>query len=230
MTMNNRIGMRKISIAIDGPAGAGKTTVARELAKRLGLKYVDTGAMYRAVAWKMIQEGIPLHDEDAIVRMASNMNIDFADGDGSRILVDGMDVSKEIRSPEVTRLSSPVSAIPGVRRILVAKQRSLAADDGVVMEGRDIGTVVLPDAQVKVFLEASIDERARRRYTETIESGGNADYNEIRRSIAERDNRDSTREDSPLCKADDAITINTDSLSIEQVVNAIKELYNRAVG
>ncbi|HET6456577.1 MAG TPA: (d)CMP kinase, partial [Armatimonadota bacterium] len=124
-----------VRIAIDGPAGAGKTTIAREVARRLGLRYVDTGAMYRAVAWKSLQEGIPLYDEAAIAEMAGKMNIDFRPGDG-RIFVDGMDVSEAIRTPEVTRLSSPVSAISGVRRVLVAQQKKLAGD-GVVMEGRD---------------------------------------------------------------------------------------------
>lgn len=162
---------RRLSIAIDGPAGAGKTTTAREVARRLGYKYVDTGAMYRAVAWKSLQEGIPLSDEDRIVELAGRMDIDFTQGDGSRITVDGVDVSKQIRTPEVTRLSSPVSAISGVRRHLVARQRVLAGEGGVVMEGRDIGSVVLPDAEVKVLLTASVDERARRRCAEREEIG-----------------------------------------------------------
>jgi cytidylate kinase len=221
---------KNISVAIDGPAGAGKTTVARELAKRLGFKYVDTGAMYRAVAWKTLQEGAALDDQDAIVELASKMNIDFAEGDGSRVFVDGVDVSKDIRSPEVTQLSSPISAISGVRRILVAKQRSLAENGGVVMEGRDIGTVVLPDASVKVFLAASIDERARRRYKEILDSGGQTNLEEIKMLIQERDHRDSTRTDSPLRKADDAVCINTDLLTVDQIVDMIENLCIRAAG
>ncbi|MHB0997890.1 MAG: (d)CMP kinase [Armatimonadota bacterium] len=212
---------KKISIAIDGPAGAGKTTVAREVAKRLGYKYVDTGAMYRAVAWKSLQLGIPLSDVDRIVDMTAEMNIDFAEGDGSRIFVDGVDVSKEIRTPDVTRLSSPVSAISGVRCHLVAQQRRLAEGGGVVMEGRDIGSVVLPDAEVKIFLVASINERARRRCDEIRAAGGQADEDAIKQGIEERDHRDSTRADSPLTKAEDAVEIDTDCLTIDQVVESI---------
>lgn len=215
---------RKISIAIDGPAGAGKTTVAREVARRLGLRYIDTGAMYRAVAWKSLEEGIPLSDEDRIVEMAGRMDINFPMGDGSRIFVDGKDVSEAIRSPEVTRLSSPVSAISGVRRHLVAQQRRLASGGGVVMEGRDIGSIVLPDADVKIFLTASVEERARRRYLEMKASGVEVDIETLRREIEERDHRDSTRPDSPLTKVPEAVEINTDNLTINQVVERILEL------
>lgn len=220
----------RISIAIDGPAGAGKTTVAREVARRLGLKYVDTGAMYRAVAWKSLELGIPLEDESAIVDMASRMNIDFSAGDGSHIVVDGRDVSKAIRTPEVTWLSSPVSAISGVRRILVARQRSLAEGGGVVMEGRDIGSVVLPDADVKVFLTASVDERARRRFREMQAAGMPADLEKLKKDIEERDHRDSTRADSPLVKAPGAVTIDTDDLTVDQVVDRIVSLAREASG
>ncbi|MHB0913603.1 MAG: (d)CMP kinase [Armatimonadota bacterium] len=216
--------MRKISIAIDGPAGAGKTTIAREVARRLGYKYVDTGAMYRAVALHTIELGIPLSDEEAVVEAASEMNIDFAEGDGSRIFVDGADVSKEIRTPEVTWLSSPVSAISGVRRLLVARQRELGAGGGVVMEGRDIGSVVLPDAELKVFLTASIRERARRRGEEMRAAGAAVDMEALAAEIAERDHRDSTRADSPLTQVPDAALIDTDGLSIPEVVDGILAL------
>ena len=212
---------RKISIAIDGPAGAGKTTIARRVSHILGLKYVDTGAMYRAVAWKMLKVGIPLSNEDSIIDMVRNTEIDFAEGDGSKIFVDGKDVSREIRTPEVTRLSSPVSAIPGVRRLLVARQRELAGCGGVVMEGRDIGSVVLPDAQIKIFLTASANERAMRRYKEMKAAGMDVNLNSLRRDIEERDHRDSTRADSPLVKASGAVEVNTDNLSIEEVVERI---------
>lgn len=212
---------KKKSIAIDGPAGAGKTTIAREIARRLGYKYVDTGAMYRAVAWKSIEMDVSLSDEDAIVVMAGDMDIDFAEGDGSRILVDGTDVSKSIRTPAVTSLSSPVSAISGVRKHLVAQQRRLAGNGGVVMEGRDIGSVVLPEADLKVFLTASIEERASRRYAEMQASGMQVDIERLKQDIAERDHRDSTRTDSPLCKANGAVEIDTDALSIEQVIDII---------
>jgi len=215
---------KNISIAIDGPAGAGKTTVAREVARRLGYKYVDTGAMYRAVAWKSLRLGIPLSDEDAIVEIAGAMDIDFAEGDGSRIFVDSVDVSEEIRAPDVTRLSSPVSAISSVRRHLVAQQRRLAGDGGVVMEGRDIGSVVLPHAEVKVFLTASVEERARRRYEEMRAGGANAVLYTLKQEIEERDRRDSTRSDSPLVKVPDAVTIDTDGLSVNEVVERVLSL------
>jgi cytidylate kinase len=219
---------RRISVAIDGPAGAGKTTIAREVARRLGCKYVDTGAMYRAVAWKSIELGIPLSDEDAIVEAAGKILIDFAEGDGSRIYVDVVDVSEAIRTPEVTKLSSPVSAISGVRKCLVEQQRRLAGDGGVVMEGRDIGSVVLPDAEVKVFLTASVDERARRRYAEMRAAGQDVDLEALKHDIEERDRRDSTRADSPLVKVSDAHAVNTDGLSIEEVVDRVMELCRRA--
>ena len=215
---------KKISIAIDGPAGAGKTTIAREVADRLGYKYVDTGAMYRAVAWKSLQLSIPLSDEEIIVQMTAEMDIDFLEGDGSRIVVDGLDVSREIRTPEVTRLSSPVSAISGVRRLLVEDQRRLAGHGGVVMEGRDIGSVVLPNAEVKVFLTASVDERARRRYNEMTSSEMDVDIERLKADIQERDHRDSTRSDSPLAKAPGAVEIDTDGLAIEEVIGKILDL------
>jgi len=212
---------KKVSIAIDGPAGSGKTTVAREVARRLGYKYVDTGAMYRAVAWESVKRGVSLADEGAIVHIAGSIDIDFDEDDDSRILVDGADVSKAIRTPEVTRLSSPVSAIPGVRRYLVARQRDLAGDGGVVMEGRDIGSVVLPDAEVKVFLTASVDERARRRHAEMQAAGTHVDIEALKQEIEERDRRDTTRADSPLVKAPGAVAIDTDGLSAEEVVQQI---------
>lgn len=215
---------KKINIAIDGPAGAGKTTVARELARRLGYKYVDTGAMYRAVAWKSLQLGIPLENEEAIVKLAGEMQIDFDAQDDYRILVGNTDVSREIRSPEVTRLSSPVSAISGVRRHLVAQQRRLAEGGGVVMEGRDIGSVVLPNAEVKVFLTASVDERARRRWAEMKAAGIDVDLESLKREIEERDHRDSTRNDSPLKQTEDAVLIDTDNLTVDEVVDRILDL------
>lgn len=212
---------KKICVAIDGPAGAGKTTIAREVSRRLGLKYVDTGAMYRAVAWKLIREGIPLSDENAIVEMCRRTLIDFAEGDGSRIFVDGQELSTEIRTPEVTRLSSPVSAISGVRKLLVDRQRKLAGECGVVMEGRDIGSVVMPNADVKVFLTASVEERARRRFLEMQAKGITVDIANLKHEIEERDHRDSTRSDSPLVKVPDAVEVDTDKLTIEQVIERI---------
>lgn len=215
---------KHLSIAIDGPAGAGKTTIARAVADRLGLRYIDTGAMYRAAAWKSQQLGIPLEDEERIVEMVGRMDIRFEAGNGSRIYADGVDVSKVIRTPEVTRLSSPISAIPGVRRHLVALQQKMGGEGGCVMEGRDIGSVVMPCADVKVFLTASVEERARRRYNEMIESGMQADLATLKREIEERDHRDSTRAHSPLIRVPDAVEINTDGLTVEQVIDRILAL------
>jgi len=216
---------KPLAIAIDGPAGSGKSTVARLVAERLGYIYVDTGAMYRAAAWKSLQEGILLSDENAIVEMIHRTRMWFEKCDHTqRIFVDGTDVSEAIRTPEVSALSSPVSAIPGVRERLVELQRQMAAQGGVVMEGRDIGTVVLPHAEVKVFLTASPKVRAQRRLNELLAKGYTMTLEEVERDLAERDLRDSTRAVGPLKQAPDAVVINTDRMSIEEVVNAVLEL------
>ncbi len=213
-----------ICIAIDGPAGAGKTTIAGRVAGVLGLKYIDTGAMYRAAAWKSLELGIPLEDEGRIVEMVSRMVIRFEPGDGSRVIVDGVDVTRAIRSPEVTCLSSPISAIPGVRKHLVALQQAMAGEGGCVMEGRDIGSVVMPHAEVKVFLTASVEARAARRHLERIQSGEQSDIEALKKEIEERDRRDSTRAHSPLVRVSDAVEIVTDGLSIEKVTDSVLEL------
>ncbi len=215
---------KQLSIAIDGPAGAGKTTIARAVADRLGLRYIDTGAMYRAAAWKSLQLGIPLEDEERIVDLVGRMDIRFEPGNGSRIFADGTDVSKAIRTPEVTRLSSPISAIPGVRRHLVALQQKMGGEGGCVMEGRDIGSVVMPDAEVKIFLTASVEERAHRRFREMTEAGMHADQATLQREIEERDRRDSTRVHSPLVQVPDAVEVDTDGLTIDQVIDTILAL------
>jgi cytidylate kinase len=218
--------MKRLTIAIDGPAGAGKSTVAKAVAAALGYTYLDTGAMYRAAAWKGLQAGVPLEDEEGTIRLVEKMRIAFAPGPdgGQRVMVDGEDVTEAIRSPEVTRLSSPVSAIPGVRRVLVAQQQAMGAGGGVVMEGRDIGTVVFPDAEVKVFLTASDEERARRRCAELQAKGQTATVEEILKQQRERDARDSSRADSPLKPAPDAITIVSDGIPVEGVVERILQL------
>lgn len=212
-----------ICIAIDGPAGAGKTTVARGVANKLGLKYIDTGAMYRAVAWKVLQNGIDPSDAAAVEAVAEKIRIDFTEGN-TVTLADGVDVSREIRTPEVTRLSSPVSAVSGVRRYLVDLQRRLASEGGAVMEGRDIGSVVLPNAELKIFLTASIDERANRRWKEMQAAGMQPDLDLLKRDIEERDHRDSTRSDSPLVQSPDAIAVDTDHLTVDQVIERIVQL------
>jgi len=217
-------------IAIDGPAGSGKSTIARIVAERLGHIYIDTGAMYRAVAVMSLEAGISLDEPDRIVELANKLDIHFKKVNSiQHILVDGCDVSEAIRTPEATRLSSPVSAIPGVRHRLVELQRKMGAGGGVVMEGRDIGTYVFPDAEVKVFLTASPEERARRRVKDFEAAGIHADVEKVAADIRERDERDSTRDMAPLCQADDAVLINTDNMSIEEVADAIIEIHNQTL-
>ena len=216
--------MRKPIIAIDGPAGAGKSTIARLVAERLGYVYIDTGAMYRAVAGKVIEKQIPMSDPDAIAAIARNLDIRF-DAQG-HVFADGDDVTEAIRSAQASRLSSTVGSIAGVRKRLVELQRKMAEQGGVVMEGRDIGTVVFPDAEVKVFLTASAAERARRRFLELQEKGVPADLDQIAAEIRERDLRDSSRKHAPLKQAPDAVLIDTDGMSIEQAVEAVINIHN----
>lgn len=216
--------MRKngLIIAIDGPAGAGKTTTAMLAAKKLGYICIDTGAMYRAVALKALQEKLPVDDETCIAPLAQRINIRFK-WTGNRLLtfLDGIDVSDQIRSLEVTKAVTPVSQLSGVRKILVEKQRELGRDGGVVMEGRDIGTEVFPDSDLKIFLDASIDERARRRFLELESKGINIPISTLKQQIVERDNKDKTREHGPLRIAEDAAVIDTTGLSIEEQVEQV---------
>lgn len=213
----------KPNIAIDGPAGAGKSTVARMVAENLGLLYIDTGAMYRAVALQALREGLDLEDGEALGRLAGILSITLVNGDGNRIRVflNDEDVTEEIRSPEVTKIVSLVAKVPAVRKRLVDLQRAMAQGGGVVMEGRDIGTVVLPEAQVKIFLTASPGERARRRRKELAAKGYYVDQQQMEEEIAERDRIDSHRETDPLTPALDAEIIDCSSYSVEQVVKMI---------
>lgn len=215
-------------MAIDGPTAAGKSTVAREIARRLGYAYLDTGAMYRAVALAAQRRGTDLSDHAALTRLARGLAIEFTGApDGGRVLVDGEDVTDAIRSPEVSEASSRVSTIPGVREAMVARQRVLAAAGGVVMEGRDIGTVVLPDAEVKVFLTASLDARAGRRHAELLARGVAVTLDEVRRQVADRDRRDETRAHSPLRPAPDAVTVDTTDLTLAQAIAAVLDVVRR---
>jgi len=218
---NKEAGMGRV-IAIDGPVGAGKSTVARALARRLGYRYVDTGAMYRSVAWAAVQGGILLSDDAAVAGVARDLDIEFVpDGGGQRVLVNGENATEAIRRPEMSEASSIVSAIPAVREAMVALQRRIGESGDVVMEGRDIGTVVFPEAAVKVYLDASLDERARRRFTELRGKGEPVTYEEVRRALEERDRRDSTRAHSPLRVAPGAIVVNSTGMVVDGVVEEI---------
>ncbi|MGE5648499.1 MAG: (d)CMP kinase [Acidobacteriota bacterium] len=210
-------------VAIDGPAGAGKSTIARRVAAKTGAVYIDTGAMYRAVALLAQRAGIDLADAARLEPLARAAVIRFEPG-ATRVLLDGEDVTEAIRGPEVSQGASKVSAIPGVRRALVEKQRRMGAAASVVMEGRDIGTVVFPNAEVKIFLDADPDVRAARRLRELEEKGQAPAAADVAREIRERDHRDSTRADSPLAAAPDAVRLDTTALTLDQVEHAILEI------
>jgi cytidylate kinase len=213
--------LSKPVIAIDGPAGAGKSTVAKRVAKELGLSYLDTGAMYRAVALKARRVGLGPNDGDRAAEFAAASEIAFEPGDPQRVILDGEDVTAAIREPEIGDLASALSVCSPLRRVLVQRQKAMLAGGGFTLEGRDATTVVAPDAQLKVFMTASIGERARRRFEELKARGVPADLHEIEAQIAERDARDSTREDSPLRVAEDAVVVDTDGLSIDEVVEKV---------
>ena len=212
------------NVAIDGPAGAGKSTIARAVAKKKGFIYVDTGAMYRAMALFMLREGVDPADAAAIADKCKEADITIQYVDGEQVvLLNGENVNAYLRTEEVGNMASTTSAQPAVRTKLVELQQALAAKSDVIMDGRDIGTVVLPDAELKIFMIASVDERAERRYKENIEKGIPADLETLKKEIAERDYKDSHREVSPLRPAEDAITFDTTGVSIDGVVEFIQE-------
>jgi cytidylate kinase len=209
-------------VAIDGPSGAGKGTVARAVAARLGYRHVDTGAMYRAVAWKALHEGVDLADEASVAALGRRARFDLEDG---RVGIDGHDVRGAIRTPEMDKAAAGVARHPAVRQVLVARQRAFGEGGGIVMEGRDIGTVVFPDADVKIYLDASPEERARRRAADPAHTSSKAaQLSDVATALAERDKSDSTRAVSPLSVAADAVVIDTTGLPVDAVVERVLAL------
>jgi len=223
--------LNKFNIAIDGPAGAGKSTVARLVAEALGFVYVDTGAMYRAVTWRVLQEGLTPGQTAEMIALTERIELRLVPGEnGQQVFVDGIDVTREIRSREVTSHVSRVSSIPEIRRLLTAKQKELAKDKGVVMDGRDIGSQVLPDAELKVFLTASVRIRAERRFRELGGAQQGMSLEQLEQEIARRDKMDEQREASPLVKAPDAVLIDSSAMEIPEVVERILDLCRTRVG
>ena len=216
------------NIAIDGPAGAGKSTIAKKAAKKLDFIYVDTGAMYRAIALYFIRYGVAADDEKTISEKCSDINvsIDYVDG-VQQVILNGENVNDYIRTEQVSMMTSSVSKYPAVREKLLNLQRQLATEKNVIMDGRDIGTCVLPDAKTKIFLTASAGERARRRYKEQVERGIECDIKQIEKDIIARDEQDMNREIAPLKQAEDAVLIDSSDMSIEQVVDAIIDVFEK---
>ncbi len=217
--------MNNISVAIDGPAGAGKSTVAKEVAKKMDLLYIDTGAMYRAVTFLVLEKGLDPTQEQEIIHIANNTTFDFSK-DGTQIFVNGKNRSLEIRSPKVSDNVSLISKIGSLRKVLVKAQRKLAENHNVIMDGRDIGTHVLPDADLKVYLTASVEERAKRRFEELQETsdGDGVSFENVKKNILLRDKIDSSREQAPLVKAEDALEIDTTKLTTAQVIEEVVRL------
>jgi CMP/dCMP kinase len=214
--------MAKLIIAIDGPVGSGKSTVARLVAELLGYVYLDSGAMYRGVAWKALREHVPLNSEEGLAALARATRIDLLSSDGGfRVLVDGTDVTDQIRSAEVAQGASKVAVIAGVRAVLVAEQRRAGGGGGVLMEGRDIGTVVFPDADLKIFLEASVEVRAERRRLEYAQKGERLAFSEVLEEVRQRDRRDRERAVSPLVRAHDAVLVDNTAMSAEETARLI---------
>ncbi len=211
-------------IAIDGPAGAGKSSISKKVAKELGYVYIDTGAMYRTVGLKAVRCGVETTDREGVGKILPDLDIDIRhEGVEQHIYLDGEDVSDKIRTPEISMAASNVSAIPAVRVAMVDMQRKLAQNHNVVMDGRDIGSFVLPDAEIKIFLTASVEARAKRRFDELIEKGEKVDFEEVKADMIQRDKDDSTRAVSPLVIAEGATVIDTSLLSFDESVNTVIE-------
>lgn len=220
--------MKYFSIAIDGPAGAGKSTIAKAVSKKLNYIYIDTGAMYRAIGLYYLNNKIDINKEESVNELIDNIKVEITYEDSlQRIILNGEDITDLIRTEEVSHAASVVSTYKNVREKLVSLQRELAESNSVVMDGRDIGTVVLPNASVKIFLTASTEERAKRRYKELIEKGQDVDLEGIKKDIEERDYRDMNRENSPLKQASDAILVDTSNMTIEEVIDEILKLCNK---
>jgi cytidylate kinase len=209
---------KTLVIAIDGPSGAGKGTVARAIAAKLGYRHVDSGAMYRAIGWRALQERLMLDDEHAVRQLAERSRIEVAD---TRVAIDDVDITRQIRTPEIDRAATAVARLPGVRAVLVQRQREMAAGGGIVMEGRDIGTVVFPNADVKIYLDASAEERARRRASDPNHTGVPAAVADVATLLSQRDEIDRTRAASPLYAAPDAAVIDTTGKSVAAVVEEV---------
>jgi cytidylate kinase len=218
-------GRREPVITIDGPAGAGKSTAAREVARRLGFKLVDTGSLYRALAWAVARAGVNISDEAAVEALLARIRVELA---GDRVLIDGHDVTGEIRTPEIGMLTSKLTALPSVRAKMTPIQRSLAAAGGVVLEGRDTGSVVCPDAEVKIYLDADLTERARRRRDELAARGIAEDYGNVKADMAQRDRQDTEREIAPLRKPDGAIIVDSTGVPPSTVVQIILDAVEQA--
>ena len=217
------------NVAVDGPAGAGKSTIAKLVAKKMGYIYVDTGAMYRGLAIHFLKKGVNPEEKEAVVEACRDAEVTIGYESGvQQIYLNGENVTDMLRTEEVGNMASRTSAIPEVREKLLELQRSLAREKDVIMDGRDIGTNILPDADVKIYLTASVETRAKRRYDELKEKGESCDLGEIARDIKDRDERDMTREIAPLKKAEDAVLVDSSDMSIEEVVSAICSLCRRA--